>query len=106
MYTPPTPTRCDKTVSSRRRRRCVLIALICVSESSYTYNFEFAKMDLISSHLFCVNRVIYLFEVTFLYFMLTAFAISVCTTVFIVQVSCRGSCAVSAGVVATRLQLR
>jgi len=24
MYTPPTPTRRDKTVSSRRRRRCVL----------------------------------------------------------------------------------
>jgi len=24
MYTPPTPTRRDSTVSSRRRRRCVL----------------------------------------------------------------------------------
>jgi len=24
MYTPPTPTRSDKTISSRRRRRCVL----------------------------------------------------------------------------------
>jgi len=24
IYTPPTPTRRDKTVSSRRRRRCVL----------------------------------------------------------------------------------
>jgi len=30
MYTPPTPTRRDSTVSSRRRRRCVLDFMQCV----------------------------------------------------------------------------
>ena len=31
MYTPPTPTRRDKTVSSRRRRRCVLGLKYCTT---------------------------------------------------------------------------
>ena len=39
MYTPPTPTRRDKTVSSRRRRRCVLGLTLTYPtlDSSLTY---------------------------------------------------------------------
>ena len=80
MYTPPTPTRRDSTVSSRRRRRCVLVfnVFICyfVLWATCCNNFQTNENQLVTLYCFSLwQQVISLSMYIFVWLVLLVFTL-------------------------------